>query len=90
MVWDPGGIDAMYRLEGKPIFKKEGMLGNVSTKPMPTHFAKEKTTKEQRSLRKGHELFQKHRPPSFIFQKPPLLLFFFFLCVVIFFLQISS
>jgi hypothetical protein len=25
MVWDPGGIDAMYRLEGKPNFKKGGM-----------------------------------------------------------------
>lgn len=49
----------MYRLEGKPIFKKGGMLGNVSTKPMPAHFAKEKTTKEQRSLRKGDRLFQK-------------------------------
>jgi sulfite reductase alpha subunit-like flavoprotein len=27
MIWDPGGIDVMYRLEGKPIFKKGGMLG---------------------------------------------------------------
>jgi hypothetical protein len=25
MVWDPGGIDDMYRLEGKPNFKKGGM-----------------------------------------------------------------
>jgi hypothetical protein len=30
MVWDPGLIDARYRLEGKPNFKKGGMLGNVS------------------------------------------------------------
>ena len=27
--WDPGGIDAMYRLEGKPNFKKGRMLGTV-------------------------------------------------------------
>jgi hypothetical protein len=27
--WDPGGIDVMYRLEGKPNFKKGGMLGTV-------------------------------------------------------------
>jgi hypothetical protein len=57
---------------------------------MPAHFAKEKTTKEQRSLRKGGDYFRELRPPSFRFQKPPSLLFFFFLCVVIFFLQISS
>jgi hypothetical protein len=27
--WDPGGIDAMYRLEGKPNFKKGGMSGTA-------------------------------------------------------------
>ena len=27
MIWDPSGIDVMYRFEGKPIFKKGGMLG---------------------------------------------------------------
>jgi hypothetical protein len=59
MVWDPGGIDVMYRLEGKPIFKKGGMLGNVSTKPMLAHVAKGKTTKEQHCLRNGHRLFQR-------------------------------
>jgi hypothetical protein len=64
MVWDPGGIGAMYRLEGKPIFKKGGMLGNVSTKPMskkpmPTHVANGKTTKEKRGLKNGHRLFQR-------------------------------
>lgn len=25
MIWDPGGIDVMYRLEGKPNFKKGRM-----------------------------------------------------------------
>uniref|UniRef100_A0A804PPI4 Glycine dehydrogenase C-terminal domain-containing protein n=1 Tax=Zea mays TaxID=4577 RepID=A0A804PPI4_MAIZE len=25
VIWDPGGIDAMYWLEGKPVFKKGGM-----------------------------------------------------------------
>jgi hypothetical protein len=29
--WDLGGIDAMYRFGGKPIFKKGRMSGNVST-----------------------------------------------------------
>jgi hypothetical protein len=31
MVWDPGGIDVTYRLEGKPNFKKGE--GNVSSIP---------------------------------------------------------
>jgi hypothetical protein len=44
-LWDPGEFDDMYRLEGKPIFKKGGMLGNVSLTAHAVPCAKGNATK---------------------------------------------
>jgi hypothetical protein len=44
-LWDTGEFDNMYRLKGKPIFKKGGMLGNVSLTAHAGLCSKGNTTK---------------------------------------------
>jgi hypothetical protein len=63
-LWDPGEFDNMYRLEGKPIFKKGGMLRNVSLTAHASPCAKGNTTKSsvvtrtrEGNIQKIHHLF---------------------------------
>jgi hypothetical protein len=55
MIWDLGGIDAMYQLGGKPKLKKGGMLGNVTSL----------SVLEELQLPENHEMQRRSLSPQF-------------------------